>query len=139
MKRLYVKLSPGFVCSLRFSVSESLRPKVCLTFLDGMVPCGSYRLPLKVTISPMLPYQACLTKKSGAQRHNGELQLLIFQELLPLDIYEESETGSCSLVETLNLVYFSGSALDFVARFTTGSYASGSNFIDGTCPCHGRH
>ena len=48
-----------------------------------------------------------------------------------LDIYEKSENGWCSLVDTLNLVYFSGSSLNFVASFTNGSYSSGSNFSTG--------
>jgi hypothetical protein len=48
-----------------------------------------------------------------------------------IDIYEESDTGSCSPVETLNLIYFSGSALDFVARFSTGPSSPDSNYITG--------
>lgn len=46
-------------------------------------------------------------------------------------VFEKSDIGSCSPVETLNLIYFSGSALDFVARFSTGSSSPGSNFTTG--------
>lgn len=48
-----------------------------------------------------------------------------------ITIYEKGNDGTCVLVDTLNLQYFSGSGLDFVASFTNGSALPGSDYSTG--------
>jgi hypothetical protein len=130
MKRLYAKLTLAFLFITFFCVGVSeaqglpdfSRWNGTLWKLSTTVK-GYY---FSDAASPSLP-----DKKIRGTEAQWGITTADISGTFTLDIYEKSENGWCSLVETLNLVYFSGSSLNFVASFTNGSYASGSNFSTG--------
>jgi len=136
MKRLYINLFLALVFSAFFSAGIS-EAQVLPDFSRWNGTLWKLSSPVKGYYFSDVGSASLPDEKVKGKEARWAVATADISGTFALNIYEEGDDGWCYPVETLNLVYFSGSALDFVASFTVGSPSPGSNFTTGVVRVEG--